>query len=189
MNSRNRVTLVFLLIFIAGFIYLFSTHKTPYEEAIVLEEKILSDMKDMEEIGINKGIKCDTATIKNVKIGDLMCINDSYVFIDSVYKGYIGVRSPKGNFILSNVDILSVKSFLYKKDTKEYFYAQAALYLEAVQKIKKELEDAAKKEEMNKQKEKKEKQTNSHITGVFYYNLSINRFVGRLRTIWLMYKM
>lgn len=152
MNSRSKVAILFSFIIILGFIYVFFSGKTPYEQACVLEEEIQYDMSELKKRGFDQGVVCDTSTIKNIKRNDLMCINESFVFVDSVYNGFIGVHSPKGQFILSNVDILSVPSSIYKQNTKEYFYAKSAIYLEVVRKIKEMLKEKEKKKEQNEDK-------------------------------------
>jgi len=155
MNSRNKVIFAFLLVFVAGFIYLFLTNTTPYEDAVLLEKKIESDMKDIAKEGI-QWIRIDSSSVQKIEKKDYLFIEESFVRVDSVNADSVGIYSPKGSFDFSKQDLIIAKSFLFKNGTLSYEYARRGILLEEVQKKKKEIEDAIKKEEAKKQREKKD---------------------------------
>ncbi|TSC52634.1 MAG: hypothetical protein LiPW41_4 [Parcubacteria group bacterium LiPW_41] len=140
MNSKNNVTWLILGAIVFGFLYLFLTYKTPYQQACDLEKEIKSEMKDIEKGGI-QWIRLDSSSIGKIEKNDLLFIEESFVLVDSANTDSVGVYSPQGLFDFSKQDLIIAKSFLFKKGTFEYEYAKRGILLEETQKIKKVLED------------------------------------------------
>ncbi|RJQ30029.1 hypothetical protein C4565_01135 [Candidatus Parcubacteria bacterium] len=145
MDSQKQTAYMFLAIFLLGFLYVFLTYKSPYEQAIALENRIKEEMKDIENAKI-PWIVCNDSTAKEIEKGDYLYIEESFVRVDTVNTDSLGVYSPKGLFDLSKQDVALAKSFLFKKGTLNYEYAKRGMILEEVEKKKKQLEKSEKKE-------------------------------------------
>jgi hypothetical protein len=140
MHPRKKVTIEFLFLFIAGFLYLFLTNKTPYEKTVSLEENFKKEINDMEHEGV-LWIKLDSISTEKIEKGDHLYIEESFARVDSVNVDSVGIYSPKGFFDISKRDIFHAKSFIFKRGTFGYEYARRCIWLEEVQNLKKKLEN------------------------------------------------
>lgn len=144
-NSQKQTAYMFLGIILFGFLYLFLTYKSPYEQAVALENRVKEEMKDIENAKI-PWIVCNDSTAKEIEKGDYLYIEESFVRVDTVNADSLGVYSPKGLFDLSKQDVTFAKSFLFKKGTLGSEYAKRGILLEEIEKKKKYLEKSEKKE-------------------------------------------
>lgn len=123
---------MFFCIFVFGSIYLFVTYKTPYEKLTQLEESTLEQMETLHNSNKDVGVLCSDSVLRSAQEGDVILVKKQFVEIDSVYDGYIGIISCKGNFIIPNVDISEAQAVLYKKDGNSYLYAEYGLALQYI---------------------------------------------------------
>ncbi|MFA5870998.1 MAG: hypothetical protein WC842_03905 [Candidatus Paceibacterota bacterium] len=128
---------MFFCIFVFGFIYLFVTNKTPYEKLCKLEESTSEQMEKLHNLKKDVGIFCSDSVLRNAQEGDILLVKKQFIEIDSVYDGYVGIVSCKGNFIISNTDISEARAILYKKDSNSYLYAEYGIVLEYIKYKKK----------------------------------------------------
>ena len=140
MKPKNDFVWLFLGALIIGSLYLIFTYKTPYEKACIAEKEIKEAMSGLHEIKKDIGIPCSEAVLGSAKKDDILLIKEQFVVVDSAYNGYIGIASFKGDFILSNFDVMNAGAILYKKDDENYLYAKFGMKLEEVKFLKEKIE-------------------------------------------------